>query len=390
MERIRFTQFTAAGLAVALTCAAATHARADVKTFRAIEAAIKKSARIPLTASAPANQPSGGATKRVVGSTTALNTYLQLKQSLHSAPLKTVRAVSAVTGQPTNSKITTVGNPPAGFGSIFQWDRSQPSALILVFINPADPMGVAIAGLQQGDLVQVRQATGLASFSKDTGNPLAASILTLVGDGAADAVAVLSPGAIFGSAAGPSAGSGTTSGTGSAAGSASASSSAISALQQTGKDAAALFQGTGNPEDFRDPFGIDPGSHVYKREEGGLVVCMPQNNGLVYSADQNHSRFWATIPTVNGQPRGLPTAYRQSASQAPFFFIGQNPSNGQTANNSAVCQAGGAVYLLAWDWSFADNSGCYEVWVQLTQAGAVAAPLGPATPAVVRKARAPR
>jgi hypothetical protein len=375
MSRLRISGLAATGLAIALTSVAATHVRADVKTFRAIEAAIKKSARIPLTAAAPANQPGGGATKRAVGSTTALGTYLQLKQSLHSAPAKTVRAVNAVTGQPTNSKITAVGNAPAGFGSVFEWDRSQPSALVLVFVNPADTLGVAIAGLQPGDLVQVRQATGLSSFSKDTGNPLASSIITLVADGAADVVALLSPG-------GSASGSGTTSGKGS--GSASSAGSAVSAIEQTGRDAAALFQGTGNPEDFRDPFGVDPGSHTYKRQEGGLVVCMPQNNGLVYSGDQNHSSFWPTIPTTYGQARGLPPAYRQSASQVPFFFVGQN------ASNSAVCQTSGAAYLLAWDWNLADNAGSYEVWIQLTQAGAVTAPAAPATPAVVRKVRTPR
>jgi hypothetical protein len=388
MSRIRISGLAATGLAIALTSAAATQVRADVKTFRAIEGSIKKSARIPFVARAvPGSQQKA----------TALSTYVGLKSALHSTPIKTVQAVSALTGRQTTSKITQVGNPPPGFGSVFEWDRSQPSALILVFVNPADPLGVAIAGLQPGDLVQIRQATGLASFSKDTGNPLIASILTLVADGAADAVAVLSPGAIFGAPAGPSGGSGsttgtttgTTPGTGSGAGSASVASTGIAAIEQTGKDAAALFTGTGNPEDFRDPFGVDPGSHVYKRQEGGLVVCMPQNNGVTYSGDQNHSSYWPTLPTVYGQPRGLPPAYRQSASLDPFFFIGQSPSNGQNANNSAVCQAGGAAYLLAWDWNFADNSGYYEVWVQLTQAGAATAPLAPATPAVVRKAKTP-
>ena len=50
MSRLRISGLAATGLAIALTSVAATHVRADVKTFRAIEAAIKKSARIPLTA----------------------------------------------------------------------------------------------------------------------------------------------------------------------------------------------------------------------------------------------------------------------------------------------------------------------------------------------------
>ncbi len=50
MSRIRFGRIAAAGLAVALTFAAATHVRADAKEFNAIEAAITKSHHIPLNA----------------------------------------------------------------------------------------------------------------------------------------------------------------------------------------------------------------------------------------------------------------------------------------------------------------------------------------------------
>jgi hypothetical protein len=340
MTRIRIGRLTVTGLAVALTFAAATHARAD---FKAIQAAISKSARIPLSGTAPANQPRGGAAKKAAGSTAGGNSaFLQLKESLTGAKRQTLRAVKLSTGQPSNSTITTVGTAPPGFGTTFNWDRSQQSALLVIFVNAADPLGVSITGLQQGDTIQIKSASGTASFSKDTGNSILSSIIGIVADGTAAVVSAIDP----------------------------TSKNVGTEIEDAGKQAQNLFKGSGNPEKFRDPFGVEPSTHGFGLQEGGVVVCMPQGNGTFYSADSNHRSYWATMPTAVGQPRGLPTVYKSQSSLAPFFFIGQNNTN------SAVCQSNNPAYILAWDFAYGDNAGTYTVFVQLTQAGAQ----GPAPP----------
>jgi hypothetical protein len=378
MTRIRFGRFAATGLAVALAFAAATPVRADQKTFNAIQSAILKSAHIPLTGSTQTRQ-SGAAT-----TTSGLSTYISLKQALHNGKARNMKAIRADSGQATGSTTTVIGSPPAGYGNVFQWDRSQQSSMLLLFLNPADPSGIAIGGLAKGDTVQVVGATGLCSFSKDTGNPLIAGIITLIADGAADAVALFGPGGAGGGSTTPTP-PGTTSTPGKS-GSGSGANSAVGAIEQTGKDFAALFQGTGAAEKFRDPFGVDPSTHGYALQEGGVVVCMPQNQGLTYSADSDHRNFWASNPASMGQARRLPAGYSSLASNPPFFFLGQH------VNNSAVCTTDGTAYILAWDVAYADNAGFYEVWVQLTKggSGSSATPAAPASPAVARRARAPR
>ncbi len=165
MTRIRFGRLTTVGLAVALTLAT-THVRADSKqAIAAIEAAIKKNGRIPFGGT-PATQTSGAA-KNAAGSTGGVNSsYLKLAGSLHKATPQRLRAVSRATNQSSTSTVVTVGTAPSGFGKEFDWDRSQPSCLVAVFINVADPLGVSITGLQAGDTIQIMSASGSAPFPR--------------------------------------------------------------------------------------------------------------------------------------------------------------------------------------------------------------------------------
>jgi hypothetical protein len=337
MTRIRFGRLAVAGLAVALTFALATHGRADIK---AIESAIHRSAHIPLTGAAPTGQPRGGAAKKAsVATASASSTFLRLKESLTGAKAQRVRAVKLSTGQPSTSTQETVGSAPAGFASTFNWDRSTQSALLVVLVNPADPTGVMITGLEPGDTIQVLSASGLASFSKNTGHPGLSSLVAFVADGTAAVVSALVPGA-----------------------------KVSQPIEAAGQVAAKAFQGSGNPEKFRDSFGVDPSSHGVALQEGGVIVCLPQSGGPYFSADSGHRSYWATNPPVVGEARGLPTAYKSLINNPPFFFIGQGTPN------AGVCQTNDPAYLLAWDYNFQDNSGLYEVYVQLTQAGSFSAP----------------
>src|SRR5262245_36769770 len=97
--------------------------------------------------------------------------------------LKGDKAGLAASGR---SSFTVVGGEglPKGFGVGFTWDRGDPEALLVMFINAADPFGVSIDGLKAGDQLHVMSATGLASYSEDKGNPTASSIVGLVAKGA--------------------------------------------------------------------------------------------------------------------------------------------------------------------------------------------------------------
>ncbi len=82
MTRIRLGRMLATSLAVAMTFAAATHVRAD---FKSIQAAITKSARIPLAAASATSvsQPKGGSAKKATATVSPSGaTFLQLKESL--------------------------------------------------------------------------------------------------------------------------------------------------------------------------------------------------------------------------------------------------------------------------------------------------------------------
>ena len=116
------------------------------------------------------------------------NGFLQLKQVLHKATGERVQAVKLSTNQSSTSSIIQLGSSPTGTGVEFDWDRSQPACLVGMAINASDTLGVAIGGLKAGDKVEVLRATGICTFDKDTGHPLLASLIGLLGEGTQDAI----------------------------------------------------------------------------------------------------------------------------------------------------------------------------------------------------------
>ena len=96
---------------------------------------------------------------------------VQKKTVMAKPLLKPKAGLVAAAGR---SSLTVVGGDgvPAGFGKGFTWDRAENEAVLVLFINAADPLGVSIDGLQAGDEVQVMSASGVASYSEDKGNPL--------------------------------------------------------------------------------------------------------------------------------------------------------------------------------------------------------------------------
>ncbi len=237
----------------------------------------------------------------------------------------------------TRHSLTTVGGDglPAGFGKGFTWDRSDNEVLLVLFINAADPLGISIDGMQAGDQLQVLSASGIASFSKDKGNPLASSIVGLLAAGGkvaagAEGVPEINP--------------------------------VIDAAEQFAKD---QFKATGSRRELRDAFGVEPASGKMARQEGGLLVCMPEAGGTFYSGDDGHKERWVK-PDGTRSDEHLPAHFNYAA-----FF----PRQGYGDHNTRVAQQSGPLYVLAWDWAFDDNAGFYKVFVKLTKGNGLQPPV---------------
>jgi hypothetical protein len=226
----------------------------------------------------------------------------------------------------TKSSLIVVGadGVPEGFGKGFTWDRAENEALLVMFINAADPLGVSIDGLQAGDEVQVLSASGIASFSEDKGNPLASSIVGLVAAGANVAVSVAGAPEVA---------------------------PVITAAETFAKD---QFKATNAKTKRRDTFGVDPGSGHKAREEGGILVCLPEAGGTFYSGDGDHKERWI-------QGDGVRSDEHLPAHLYGSFF----PRQGFASHNTRMARQSGQMYIVPWDWKFEDNAGYYKVFVKL-------------------------
>jgi hypothetical protein len=227
-----------------------------------------------------------------------------------------------------HSSLTTVGGEglPPGFGKGFTWDRADNEILLVMFINAADPLGISIEGMQAGDQVQVLAASGIASFSEDKGNPLASSIVGLVAAGAK---------VVLGTTGAPEI------------------APAIDAAEKFAKE---QFKATNAKTKRRDAFGVDPSSGHKAKEEGGLLVCLPEAGGTYYSGDGDHKKRWI-------KPDGVRTDDHLPAHVSGAFF----PIQGFTGHNTRIARQSGPMYVTAWDWKFEDNAGYYKIFVKLTK-----------------------
>jgi hypothetical protein len=269
-----------------------------------------------------------------------------LKATAGTADRRPAAAVAPKAQAGTSSSLTTVGGDglPPGFGKGFTWDRSDNEVLLVLFVNAADPLGVSIEGMQAGDQVQVLSASGIASFSRDKGNPLASSIVGLLAAGGK---------VVAGAEGAPEAGP------------------AIDAAEQFAKD---QFKATNSTRELRDAFGVEPSSGKKARQEGGLLVCLPEAGGTYYSGDDGHKARWIK-PDGTRSDEHLPAHFNYTA-----FF----PRQGYTDHNTRIVQQSGPLYVLAWDWAFEDNAGFYKVFVKLTKGN------GLPPPSIERKGQAAR
>ena len=260
----------------------------------------------------------------------------------------------------------TLGTPPNGFGSVFTWDRSTAEIIVVSYINAADNLGPAVMNLKAGDRVEVMEIDGLASFSQ---GPVKAieSIIGLVAVGAAlNGANVGGSGSSSGGSGSSSGGSGSSSGgSGSSSGGSgsssggSASSGILAAANQFAQDAfgGSLFS------DQRDGYGHDTGGTM-RRQEGGVLFCMPEANGVFYSGGFFDRGRW-----VQGDDGGERTDNRlpnHIKGKGGFFAI-----RGNKTQNVRFAKTDGTLNMLPWDFDFSDNSNFYRVFVRITRVDAL-------------------
>ncbi len=158
--------------------------------------------------------------------------------------------------------VVVVGEHPLGFGKTFIWDRADDQILLVMFINAADDMGVSVLGLQPNDVIQVTSAAGIASFSEDKGNPLASSIVGLIGVGAKAALGLTGLPEV------------------------------VPIVDAAEKIAQEQFKATNAKTKRRNAFGVDPGSGHKAKQEGGLVISFPEAGEPYYSGNSDHKERW--------------------------------------------------------------------------------------------------
>jgi hypothetical protein len=317
--------FGPAGRAFAPPAPADDRARAELDK---IQEAIKRSGKLPGGADYWLHAEALHKGQRRTIPATLLKPRAGLRPALVAGPRPALPAgtrPALVTG--TRSTVTTVGGGlPTGFGKGFTWDRADNEILLVAFINAADPLGVSIDGVQAGDRVQILSASGVASFSEDTGNPSATSIVGLVAAGARVGL---------GEAGAPEV------------------APAINAAEQFARD---QFKATNAKTMLRDAFGVEPSSGLKSRENGGLIVCLPDGGGTYYSGDSDD-----TERGIQGD--GVRSDDHKPAHVSGSFF----PIQGDAGHNTRVLKQSGQMYLIPWDYQFDDNAGFYKVFVKLTR-----------------------
>jgi hypothetical protein len=231
-----------------------------------------------------------------------------------------------------SSSVVQVGEAPDGFGKLVAWSDQDAELALVVFLNTADPLGVAIQGVKATDTMQLVSATGLASFGQDTEIKGWGALIGLVTSGVG-----LTAAAFGSNAAAPLISGG-----------------AAFAKDHLGEEKIGTL--------VRDPFGEDPKSHNKARQEGGVLVCAPAAQGIFSSGEDE--KFWIRKPgdrTDENRPEHV------AAGKSFFVRRGMEPRTFDDA---------GDVYVVAWDFDFPDNVGFYELHLILRRGNGVVTTTG--------------
>jgi len=229
----------------------------------------------------------------------------------------------------------TVGNPPSGYGTVITWDRADGEMIVVAYLNAADNLGPAILNLKKGDRVQLLSVDGMASFSDSSGKLVESIVAVATKAADAGAAALGAP-------------------------------QAAPIIEAGGQFASNQF-GKASKGDLRDGYGKDPGGTM-RRQEGGVLVCMPEAGGLFYSGGFFHRDRW-----VQGDDGGDRTDNRlpkHMRGTGAFF-----PVRGNKSQDVRIAKADGILHLVPWDFDFGDNAGFYRVILRITRGDKLRAPV---------------
>lgn len=189
--------------------------------------------------------------------------------------------------------------------------------------------GIVLDNVDSGDTVTIETASGIAAFDQ-TSLKEVKSIITLMGAVAWTGAELVSDGeaAIF---------------TG-------LYNAGLKAIEDAMPDKVTSTR--------RDPWGMDPDGGDYAKDEGGLIVCMPEAHGAIYSDDDTH---------LQGDTKNkgrIPEYYPQAIVDKNSFF----PCTCDQGVRSGTARQAGAAVILAFDSKFDDNVGWYEVKITVERA----------------------
>ncbi len=203
-----------------------------------------------------------------------------------------------------------------------------------------DDTGITIDNVQTGDTIIVYDASGIASFDK-VNMALVKGIVGIANAAVGTALVVAQP-----------------------------ETAPFVATWNAGVDAIMKAVPDELGDKRRDMYGCDPGSGDYAKNEGGLIVCMPESHGPIYATDDYH---------LTGDTKSDGRLYKYYSSDTKkknAFFpcpITNDPSNPDSDNNGrmqATATINGAVHILAFDEDYSDNAGYYNVGLVVVRAAA--------------------
>ena len=265
--------------------------------------------------------------------------WFKRREALTGECRRAVRASMQIAGMrypAGHARLIVIGKAPEGYGHALCWDRSSEAVLCCLYINAADPNGILIQGLRKGDTVSVISASGMASFANEMGNPFFGGLVTVMAAGdnvilnAFDLESladVIDAGEAF-------------------------------ALRYFGQPEESEDETRAVDCKLRDAYGVTNTGRL-AQQEGGILVCLPEQGGTVYSSETCERRWLksACVRCDDSRP----------AHALGSFFARPCHTSGNV--NQRTCVTDGDACVIAWDGRYSDNKGFYKVLLGIRQGG---------------------